>query len=163
MRHARSMVLSVFLLALPGAATAASGPLDPDIGSGGIVSLLCKGVYLDKTQPEAPQERQTQFGVKLSYSDRYMELNASEWPALPPSSANPLIIRSVQFSHDDATVRAMFPTDRNQVRGTLLSMGLSKIADDYEGVIAIDRATGNFTYPGTTGQCEKAKPVENKF
>jgi hypothetical protein len=124
------------------------------------IVLLCKGVYVEQGTGDgaAPVERPTQFSLRMSYAAASMELRASEWPALPPSLEDPSIIRSIEFTHDDDVVRAMFPTDRDELRGKLITMGLSKIAGGYKGVIVLERKTGRFTYPNTSGACEK---VEN--
>lgn len=126
-------------------------------GAPDMIVLLCKGVYTDQGAGDgaAPVERPTQFSLRMSYTGSYMELKSGEWPALPPSPDNPAIIRSIEFTHDDDVVRAMFPTDRDELRGKLITMGLSKIAGGYKGVIVLERKTGRFTYPNTSGACEK--------
>ncbi|MEN3953401.1 hypothetical protein [Iodidimonas sp. SYSU 1G8] len=153
MRRANIILLCSFLSVSSTAPTALAEAAD-------TIFLLCKGVYTDQGAGDgaAPIERPTQFSLRMSYAASYMELKASEWPALPPSLEDPTIIRSIEFTHDDDVVRAMFPTDRDELRGKLITMGLSKIAGGYKGVIVLERKTGRFTYPNTSGACEK---VEN--
>jgi hypothetical protein len=163
-----SLLVSI-LAAAPWAARAAdpapaAAPADPAPAAaapGEALSLVCTGVYRDP-QGAAP-ERQTQFTLRLSYVDRSAQLKAAEWPALTPARDDPSVVRSVRFEYDDDTVRAMFPSGGNELRGALDSIGLTKLAGDYKGVIVLERKTGRFSYPNTSGQCEKAAAPANKF
>lgn len=148
------------------AAAAASAPSQPvtvvpgtDVGT-----LICDGTYSVPASDAAPAtERATQFTLQLSYSGSYMELKAGEWPSLLPWKDNPSVVRSIRFTYDDNRVTAMFPAAGSQIRGKLVSWGLSEIAGDYKEVIVLDRKTGAFTYPNTTGTCKKLETKENKF
>ncbi len=161
--------------AQPAAQPAPPPAPEPDVTAPGAeaITLLCKGTYYiqntgttPNSAPATTTTQATQFTVKLSYASQYMDLIASEWPALRAAKENPAVIRSIKFSYDDDAVRAMFvPATGAEVKGTLFNMGLSKLAGDYKEVITINRKTGDFTYPNTTGHCDKveAKVKENKF
>jgi hypothetical protein len=141
--------------------------------AGETLTLLCKGTYYLQTTgatanqaPATGTTQATQFTIKLSYGAQYMDLIASEWPALRASKENPAVVRSVKFMYDDSMVRAMFePVTGNEMKGTLRNMGLGKLAGDYKEIITVNRKTGDFTYPNTNGRCEKveAQVKENKF
>ncbi|MGE0666211.1 MAG: hypothetical protein AB7O49_06600 [Sphingomonadales bacterium] len=154
------------------AAPAADQPLAPAPG-GDVLNLLCKGTYyfqntgaVANSAPATTQTQATQFSIKISYAGQYMDMVPSEWPALMVSKDNPSVVRSVKFSADDDMVRAMFaPASGNELQGTLRNMGLSKLAGDYKEIITLNRKTGDFTYPNTTGRCDKVEAAvkENKF
>ncbi len=137
------------------------------------LTLLCKGTYYfqntgatPNTAPATQQTQDTQFSIKISYAGQYMDLIPGEWPALRVSKDNPAVVRSVSFLADDDMVKAMFaPTNGQEFQGTLRNMGLGKLAGDYKEIITINRKTGDFTYPNTSGRCEKVETAvkENKF
>ncbi|MEN3976862.1 hypothetical protein [Emcibacter sp. SYSU 3D8] len=129
------------------------------------VTLLCTGTYYDPNIADpVARQRATQFTIKLSYAGNYMELKASEWPALQPSKENPAIVRTAKFLYDDSVVKAHFLSEGDDVRGALFSIGLAGVAGDKD-TITLDRKTGNFNYPNTSGHCEKVETQEtpNKF
>lgn len=137
------------------------------------LTLLCKGTYYfqntgatPNSAPASPATQQTQFTIKISYAGQYMDLIASEWPALMASKENSAVVRSAKFTADDDMLRAMFaPATGNEFQGTLRNIGLSKLAGDYKEIITLNRKTGDFTYPNTNGRCEKVEAAakENKF
>jgi hypothetical protein len=148
------------------AASAASAPSQPVAVMPGtdVGTLICDGTYAAPASGSTPAtERATQFTLQLSYSGNYMELKAGEWPSLLPWKDNPSVVRSIRFTYDDNQVTAMFPAAGSEIRGKLVSWGLSEIAGDYKEVIVLDRKTGAFTYPNTTGTCRKVEAKENKF
>ncbi len=146
----------------PAAAPAASQPVAtvPE-----AVTLLCNGTYYDpNVQDPVTRQRATQFTIKLSYAGSYMELKANEWPALQPAKDNPAVVRTAKFIYDDSIVKAQFVSRGDDVRGALFSIGLAGVAGDKD-TITLDRKTGNFSYPNTSGHCEKVETQEkeNKF
>ena len=160
-----SSVVSIFaVLGGAGAQGVATQPLAQPPST-----LLCTGTYYENGVPAAgapaTEGRATQFTLKMSYVDSYIELKASEWPGLAPLKDDPLVVRSVKFVYDDNIVKAMFPSVGNEFKGKLVSLGLGGISGDLKGVITLNRKTGDFTYPNTAGHCEIVKEEEkpNKF
>jgi hypothetical protein len=131
------------------------------------VTLVCKGLYVVPNSQVAgvPTDtgQKTQFTLHLSYAGQYMDLKATEWPALQPAKDNPALVRSAKFTYDDDMVKAQFAPKGTDIRNALNSLGLSKVAGDYEEAITLNRKTGDFTYPNTSGRCEKVEVQENRF
>lgn len=143
----------------------APAPSQPLAAVPEAVTLLCNGTYYDpNVQDPVTRQRATQFTIKLSYAGNYMELKASEWPALQASKDNPAVVRTAKFIYDDSIVKAQFLSRGDDVRGALFSIGLSGVAGDKD-TVTLDRKTGNFSYPNTSGHCEKVdvQEKENKF
>ena len=142
-----------------------SAPSQPVAVVPEAVTLLCTGTYYDpNVQDPVTRQRATQFTIKLSYAGSYMELKANEWPALQAAKENPSIVRTAKFIYDDSTVKAQFVSRGDDVRGALFSIGLAGVAGDKD-TITLDRKTGNFSYPNTSGHCVKVETQEkqNKF
>ncbi|MBI1180897.1 MAG: hypothetical protein GC201_10090 [Alphaproteobacteria bacterium] len=152
--------------AQPAATSPEQAPAEPAPAADSI-ALLCKGLYVVPNSQVAgvPTDtgQKTQFTIRISYANRYMDLKAAEWPSLVPAKDNPSVVRSATFVYDDDVVKASFAPQGSDFRGALFSLGLSKMAGDYEEAIVLNRKTGDFTYPNTTGHCEKVEVKENKF
>ena len=71
------------------------------------------------------------------------------------------VVRTAKFIYDDSTVKAQFVSRGDDVRGALFSIGLAGVAGDKD-TITLDRKTGNFSYPNTSGHCEKVETQENQ-